>query len=220
MNKEIQFLCIHPEDETTLFLEPIGKLFRENYIKVQPLDQSHEEAIQKIQAAEEKSIIIFLGHGTQNLLYSSETSAYEKKEFINISLSNSIFKNKNILLVSCFSADLINKFDTYNCAIGFGNIISSIEERNAEAELFSGKYINIDKKDIDIFNNCYVTSIKKSIKLLIESKINFHQLYTYIRLYLNKEINKVLLDKNLSNRLEIATLLFLLRDEIKEIKRS
>jgi len=214
MTDSLQILCIHPQDETTDFLRPIGELFGDNYIVIPTRDESHQEIINRISLASESSLIIFLGHGTQSLLYGAEGINYEKKAFITIETSNKIFINKNILFVSCLSSDFLNKSNVYYSAIGFGNIISSIKERNDEAELITGIYRQVNKEGIDLFNICYVNSIKQSLFLLLTNNILFEELFSYIRFYLNKEINNVLLNKNNSSRTEIARLLFEFRDEM------
>ena len=119
MNK---IICIHPKDETTDFLNPIGKLFSDDYIVVEPNDSSHSGTIEKINSLEEGSTVIFLGHGTEHFLFSAEDSIYEKKKFIDIETSNKIFSRKQLLLISCLSSNFLNKLNSFNAAIGFGNI--------------------------------------------------------------------------------------------------
>jgi hypothetical protein len=213
-----RIICIHPNDTTTSLLAPIGELF-ESYIKIIPNDEAHANALTELSTCEDRSLIIFLGHGTGTVLYGAETEDYKRKEFISITHAENLFKFHDILLISCYSATFLDRPIEYNSAIGFGNIISSIQERNTEAELVTGHYRPISPEDIEIFNNKLVDCIKRSIQRLIAEKISFADLYNYFTYFFNQEISNILLNKSVDNRKEIAKLMFELRDEMRCFSR-
>lgn len=217
MSNYNNIICIHPYDETTTALGPIGELFSESYYKISPTDQAHEEVIRILDSLSERSLVIFLGHGTQSGLYGSDHGDYKRKLFINAQHS-SLFRNHDIFLLSCFSADFIKKSNEYNCGIGFGNIISSMEERSVEAEMTTGVYRNINEDNISFLNDCYLKSTLKALTLLKNGKILFTEVHHYIRYFINKEISYVLLDPKIENRRETAKLLFEFRNDMQIIR--
>lgn len=213
-----RIICLHPDDSTTSLLSPIGELF-ESYIRITPNDEAHVSALQELNASGGRSLIVFLGHGTGSVLFGAETGDYPRKDFISRTEASDIFRSHDILLVSCYSATFLDHPIGYNSAIGFGNIISSIQERNAEAELVTGYYRPVSDHDIEIFNNKLVECIAKSVELLLMKKISFSNLYNYFTYFFNKEISNILLNKSIHNRKEIAKLMFELRNEMRYFTR-
>jgi len=210
--------CIRPRDSSTDFLDHIGYIFKENYILINPDDESHLQAIKILEQLERPSLIVFLGHGTSSSLHSAKSDTYEQKNFITKD-HNHLFANHNVLFLACRSEQFISKLHGYRSIVGFGNIISSREELWNELE-YTGQYRELEDEEISIFNGSYVDAIKKCLELLFSEKIKFQQLSTYICFFLNKEINKILRNKSLKNKIELSKLLFELRNEIKQLNEN
>lgn len=212
-------ICIHPEDTSTSFLSVVGAEISQ-YYHIIPADQdSHAALVDIIAAYQGTALIIFLGHGSHGSLFGScDSPSGGKAVFLNLDFTTKLFNGHDVLLVSCNSADFLNKQNTFRNAIGFGNIISSKDEADTEAEYITGVYRDIDAADIAIFNECFATSVAEAIKLLINGIIFFKELYTYFLYFLNKKINRVLLDKSIEKKIGIAELLFETRAEMKFFK--
>lgn len=209
MTENNNILIIHSLDDTTKFLLPFQENFPNFYIVLENNDErSKYDITNKISLQKEDSIIIFLGHGTTLGLL-----APEENLFIDKGIGDSIFSNKNILLLSCKSNQFITALKTYKQAIGFGDIPSSKEEISYEDEC------KLTEDDIERFNNTYVNAIIKSLELLLAGKIIFSELPKYIEFYINKEINNILLNKSKENRRELAKLLFKFKNEMTYMKK-
>ncbi len=209
-------ICIHPEDASTSFLSIIGAEIDQYYHTIPANQDSHAELIDIIAAYEGTALIIFLGHGSHGSLFGScDSASGGKAVFLNLDFTRELFNGHDVLLVSCNSADFLNKQNSFRNAIGFGNIISSTGEASREAELITGVYRDIDAADIDIFNECFAASVAQAIKLLASGTILFPELCTYLLYFFNKKINTVLLNKEIEKRIEIARLLFETRSEMK-----
>lgn len=205
---------IHALDETTSFLSIFQDNFSDNFFVIEPNQASVERSIEYLQGVPENSIIIFLGHGDSAGLHTPESSSFRKNTFIDKVNCNELFINKKALLLSCRSREFIGKIHSAQQIIGFGNILSSPQEVRTEAELETGNYRNLSKEDIDFFNSSYCYAI---IQALYNYKkgYRFNQLPILIEFYINQKINKILLNKAIENRVEIARLLFEFRNEME-----
>lgn len=210
----------HSLDETTKFLDVFKDNFPDNYFIIEPDSQSIEKNIELMIQTKKKSTLVFLGHGHSSGLYSPESSNFEKKIIIDVKLGNEIFNNKNIILLSCNSNQFIRKISEFNNILGFGNIISSMTEVSIEAEHVTGVYRNINNLDIDFFNKSYSESIIYALKKMTNNKCSFEEIPKIIEFYINKKINKILLNKGIQNRIEISKLLFEFRNEMLFIKNT
>ena len=206
-----EVLCIHPLDESTTFLEPIREVFSSHSIIIEASLEAHNTILEKIHDFNQKSLIIFLGHGSKEALKGCSTSSYELENFIDINRAKNLFKNHDIFLLSCNSVDFLSSFDSYNSSIGFGNIISSMEEVEIERRF---RDLNLEFDDVEIFKSSFVKAVKETLNLLLKNKIFFKEVPIHLRYFINKEINYILLDKNHQNRKEVAKLLFEFRDEM------
>jgi hypothetical protein len=74
--------------------------------------------------------------------------------------------------------------------------------------------LNLENEDVELFKLSFVSAVKQTFIQLITNKIIFKEIPIYLRYFINKEINSVLLSKDLKNRKEIAKLLFEFRDEM------
>lgn len=211
MYKYYKKICIHPLDSTTMFLDPIRNVFADNSILVQPNIESHNFVLEQLVNLSERSLIIFLGHGSSQLLKGASFSNYDQEHFIDNKQAQHLFSNHDVFLLSCNSSDFLNAFSSYSSSIGFGNILSSMEEVEIEQKF---RDININFEDIEIFKSAFVNAVYFALTILNEGKINFSKLSVFIRYYINDEINKILLNKEIMNRTEISKLLFEFRDEM------
>ena len=208
MMSKYDILIVHALDETTQFLLPFKEEFPEFYWEVKA-DSNIQHTLNEISQKSENSIIVFLGHGHSTGLYAPND---KDNIIINKDIANEIFTNKNILLLSCNSNQFIEKLETYKHIIGFGDILSSIEEVRIRSEYEAN--ICISDEDIKWFNNTYIQSIIKTLRHLLKAKIEFSEVSKYIEFYINKEINIILRDKTIINRKERAKLLFEFKNEM------
>ena len=208
MNK-YDILIVHALDETTQFLLPFKEEFPEFYWEVKVDSSNIQDTLNKITQKSENSIIVFLGHGHSNGLYAPNN---RDNIIIGKDIANKIFINKNVLLLSCNSNQFIEKLETYKHIIGFGDILSSMEELRTRSEYEAN--ICISDEDIKWFNNTYIQSIIKTLRHLLKGQIEFNEVAKYIEFYINKEINRILRDKTIINRKERAKLLFEFKNEM------
>lgn len=207
-------IFIHALDETTKFLSIFKEKIDNNFLIFLPNEESEKEVSDTLQDLSNVSTILFLGHGHSTGLYTPEIDKiYPKKIFINKENGDIIFKNKNVLLLSCNSNQFISRLTTFNEIIGFGNIISSEEEIAIEADS-TGIWRKLDKEDIDLFNCMYCDAVIKSLLLFKNETIMFNKIPQYIEFFINKEINNILRQKDKKNRTEVARLLFEFRNEM------
>lgn len=206
-------LILHSLDDSTKFLNIFQEKFPENYLAFDTDAGSILHAKEVLGDLEDNSLIVYLGHGSSNGLYIPNSENNYKDLFLDVKWGNHYFQGHDILLICCNSAELISRIHTYNSGIGFGNIISSdfeLEHHNANNKI---KKI-LTKEEIDMFNETYV-NISISILAMIENQVlNLAHIFKYYRYFLNKEINKILLNDKITNRVELACLLFELRDQM------
>ena len=210
----IKLYFIHALDETTSFLSIFAKHFKENFFTINPNKESVEDSIKYLEEIPSKSIIIFLGHGHSSGLYTPQSDGFQKEIFINSEIANHIFKNHEVLLLSCNSNQFITKVTGFKSIIGFGNILSSKEELQIEAEHETGIYRNLSIHDIEYFNDSYCGAIINALKSLNSGIYKFTDIPKIIEFSINQKINETLLNKDIENRKEIAKLLFEFRNEM------
>lgn len=217
MHNYNEILIIHALDASTLFLNIFEKAFPNYYISFTENANSINIIKTRIGNLQDNSLIIYLGHGSSSGLYVPSSTHNYENYFLDVIWGNHYFEGHDILLLSCKSEEYLRKIHKYNFAFGFGNIISSLDELN-----FHNKYSDREKKlsdtDIEYFNNVYAKITIQIINLLIVGKIQFYEIYKYYCYLINKEICLILLDKQNSNRVELARLLFELRNEMLLLK--
>lgn len=213
MNNYKNVLILHATDNSTLFLSKFKKEFSNIYYSFSSDEKSIQKAKELICDIEPKSLIIYLGHGSSSGLYTPDNTFDYQNYFIDATKANFYFDEHDIFLLTCKSNEFIKKIYKPNFSIGFGNIISSKEELDHH-----NKYSDIEKTlsidEINMFNDIYIRASIKTLKLLINEKIQFLDIPKYLRFQLNKEINSILLNKENKNRLELAKLVFEFRNQI------
>ncbi|WP_405247065.1 hypothetical protein [Cellulophaga sp. Asnod2-G02] len=214
MNKYKSVLIIHASDNSTLFLNKFKEEFEPIYYSFKSDEKSILKAKSLIGDLEPKSLIVYLGHGSSSGLYEPDDTFEYIKYFLDATWANHYFDEHDIFLLSCKSSDFIKKIYKSNFSLGFGNIISS-EEELKHYNKYSDFQKVLSKDEINIFNDIYVECSIKIIKLLINEKIRFIDVPKYFRFYLNKKINRILLNKENKNRIELSRLVFELRNQIQ-----
>jgi hypothetical protein len=209
MMSKYDLLIVHALDETTKFLLPFKNEFLEFYWEIKADHSNIQDTLNKISQKPKNSVIVFLGHGHSTGLYAPND---RDNIFIDKDKGNELFINKNILLLSCNSNQFIKKLNTYRHIIGFGDILSSMEEVRIRSEYEAN--ICISNEDIKWFYNTYIQSIIKTLRHLLKGQIEFTEVAKYIEFYINKEINRILRDKTIINRKERAKLLFEFKNEM------
>jgi len=211
-----KIICIHPLDPSTDFLTELGCYFGDNYCLVKDNDDAHKSVIELVSSYKSKSLLVFLGHGFSTALYTAETKDYAQKIFIDSSNSH-IFEGHDVFILACRSEEFISRIPKkFNSVIGFGNIISSRKEISQEAELTSN-FRELDDNEISYFNSIYIEAIKKSFGLLFNGIIYFQQMPDFISYFLNKNLNSILRNRDIQNRIEVAKLVYEFRNEMKLI---
>lgn len=199
-------ICIYPCDETTVFLAPLQRILKQNGIPILNGDTRDECHLQEVfQSISNAECIVFLGHGSSSRLYGSGMT-----EFLNVDNIH-LIKNKKLILLSCHSCEFIKNYKL-SPAIGFNELPTSIEELHHIQDNDISYHLDLDENDIHYFNRVLINVVGK---LAVEVKHNgFVQLEEKMRLYINKEISKILLTpQGLHNR-ELADLLYELKNEI------
>lgn len=209
MMSKYNLLIVHALDETTKFLLPFKNEFLEFYWEIKADHSNIQDTLNKISQKPKNSVIVFLGYGHSTGLYAPND---RDNIFIDKDKGNELFINKNILLLSCNSNQFIKNLNTYRHIIGFGDILSSMEEVRIRSEYEAN--ICISNEDIKWFYNTYIQSIIKTLRHLLKGQIEFSEVAKYIEFYINKEINRILRDKTIINRKERARLLFEFKNDM------
>ncbi|WP_223599560.1 hypothetical protein [Chryseobacterium sp. GVT01B] len=232
-----KILLIHPHDKSTKFLKRIKNCLVNNssnlihYYNVKPNDNSHANCIKLIKSMPEDSLIIFMGHGTKDVLCGSKSDDYEmyeftsdeamrenqfyinyyKTEFFNESNFN-VFEGKLFFCLACNSRDLSQKVikDGAKAFIGFGNLPTSKEEFIQEKTNFPSKYLVAQMKS----ELNYI--LKKSLLIAIHNSYNFDQLLNLLHFFANQRIAHHLANrKKKKERFILADQLYFLKKNLK-----
>jgi len=193
MNRVVHI--IHPKDETTDFLEHIyADLEDTDSTKINLLRIKNREEHTKIFTIVPEipvgNLIVFLGHGTSTGLSGAVTSDYDYKVFIS-DQQLKIFKNKEILFLTCRSNQYLRKFykeSGLKSAIGFPNMITDRDEVDFHDE--PERITEITQNDIDKYKQILTCVIKNSLNDYIKYELNTKVLHSRIKMRLNKELIK------------------------------
>lgn len=213
MNNYNGILILHAVDDSTMFLNVFKKEFSDYYLSFDSTKESILKAKNSLGDLNPKSLIIFLGHGSSFGIYEPDENHLYEKFFLDATWGNIFFEQHDIFLLSCKSSDYINKIYQSNLSLGFGNIISSKEELNIHNEKNHIKK-KLSDDEINLFNEIYIKISIKVVKSLINNIISFENIPKYFNFLINQEINKILLDKEKENRVELSRMLFEFRNEI------
>lgn len=213
MHNYRDILILHPLDGSTKFLSPFQNHFEKYYYAFDSNKESIHAAKAKLGDLESKSLVIFIGHGSSMGLYEPDEQNLYESFFLDPTWGNLYLEDHDVLLLSCRSNEFIRKLHTASSLIGFGNIISSLQELEIHNEKNVVKK-KLSEEEIDFFNSCFIDAVIKSLKLLEVGKITFNELMKYVDFNINKNLINVLKNKSNPNRIEFARLLFEFRDEM------
>lgn len=208
MNK---VLCIYPKDRTTEFLEP---LFEElcNRYSATPLlgdPQDDDDYLEKLEAqAAESDTIIFLGHGSSDVLYGVNFNELILADNVGV------LRGCNLFIFACNSIGFIHKHNLTH-ALGFGLVPTS--DYDAEnGKLHSLPLKNLTIPDIDYIQKAIV---RIWIRTLAEADIldvrSFYNVFSY---YTNVEIVDCLKKCDQQNCRLIADILYYLKTDMDYVE--
>jgi hypothetical protein len=213
MNNYNSILVLHAVDSSTQFLSKFKEEFSDNYFPFSSEKESVNKAKSRIGDLEPKSLIIYIGHGSSSGLYEPDETHEYKNYFLDATWGNHYLDEHDVFLLSCNSNVFIQKIYKSNFSLGFGNIISSKEELDIHNEKNKVKK-TLSKDEIKVFNEIYMKCSIKVIKSLVNEKVRFIDVQKQLRFHINKEINNILLNRQNSNRIEFARILFEFRNEL------
>ena len=213
MNNKI--VCIYPIDKTTEFLLPIfERLQKESNFIDYRFDTNDTNSVNKMKDdlsnLEQPSFIVFLGHVASYCLYG--TPEENKKKVLFSADDLSLFQNHNCFFLSCRSSEYLSgKAQSY---IGFGDIPTDYLEIISERDLGDIHYMcGIDETDIELYKKYIVDIILHTIDCCgCDSLLIF---YNKIKLYINKRIADLLVNKEIQNYRLMADLLYSWKSEIE-----
>lgn len=200
-------------DPSTQFLfEIITKLkyygIKCNVIEIQPNNESYSKTFEIVSSLDRNSCVLFLGHGQSNQLYGGEhLDTFPKKAFIKLN-EMSIFKDQQLFLLACDSAELIKssfRNSKMSKSIGFGGLPTSKEEVEKDKKLYSE---GVSEQTIEDFKNEIVYAVSNAMSSHYQ---DFNRLSDYLTLLLDQRINNAVLVKKDRN---LAGLLYKMRYEM------
>lgn len=201
---------IYPSDSSTSFLDKLIDNFQQSIsnnevvvISCEANDISYSEAFKEIKKIPDNSSVIFMGHGTPEILYGGASLEYPRRALVNLN-DMSVFKNKKITLMSCYSSQLLQssrRQRNYADAIGFGLLPSDLSEIEGKSEL---EALQLDKSDIIKYQQCLVEIFSELTKLLLKN-VTIEKIIVKLRLIINSKINDSIL---VCNEVKLAHLLF------------
>jgi hypothetical protein len=190
-------IVIYPFDNSTNFLNSI---VIEDIIKSHIKDihrnfseENFVESLELVAEADSTNTIVYLGHG------SSEELQMNINLSLNLDYAASIFSNKKLLLISCYSADFLNALNNkFEAGIGFGNIIDS------KVDLGPADYVQYNHEDFKCiyeFRAKFVALLKNSLIEGYSNNYSFLELYNSLRIRINKIISQCSLSNDKTMRL-------------------
>lgn len=200
MNK---IVCIYPEDQTTVFLNPVYQHICTNLnaVGINSDTTDEDDSLEKIyEEIKDAETVIFLGHGTSKELYGSrcDNVVFDKSNY-------KLLINKKVLLISCKSEQFIQKFKLKN-SIGFGNLPTSLDDAREFNIFHDIKISNFSSQDIknykDALNRILIYSISK------ETINDFHLFKERLKFFTHKEIVECLLLQESNYFKELADVIY------------
>lgn len=205
-----KILCIFPMDSTTGFLEPLFEELCKKYAATPLLGdpQDDDNYLDKLaEAAEQSDTIIFLGHGSSEVLYGANFNELILADNVDL------FRGKHVIIFACNSIGFIEKYNLTN-ALGFGQVpTSDYDAKNGK--LHSLPLKNLTLPDIVFIQNAIV---RIWIKTLAEADImDIRSFYTVFSLYTNVEIVNCLRKREHQNFRLIADILYYLKTDMNYV---
>ncbi|HHP0395822.1 hypothetical protein [Acinetobacter baumannii] len=165
-------------------------------IRCNPTKESYQEAFKAIKLIPEKSKVIFIGHSTVNTLYGGHSHDYIRQPLLTLE-QMSIFRNRELFLISCYSKQLLISSRGYrnlSRCLGFGLLPSEMEEMQSHSGI---RKLCLTEDDLDIFKNLLANLISKTLLYIISENKTLEEAYNYLKILINKKSNEaILIDRN------------------------
>lgn len=208
---------IFPDDPSIYFMSSVLKKI-ENYIedgtvkliKCLASNDGYNESKALIQAIPQNAKVIFIGHSTPSLLYGGMSECYPRQSLVKLS-EMSLFKDKELLLVSCFSNQLLfssRGHRNYSKCMGFGLLPSEIEEVSAHRGF---RELSLEIEDIEAFKSELSELIAGTVEYLLYNDACLEKVFSYFKVTANKRVSEIILAKG--NR-KVANILFYVVNEL------
>lgn len=213
---------IHSLDETTKFLSAIPEFLKtqglttfEYYILSQQTGNA-EEITRQLLETTDQALVVFLGHGASYCIYLPVTPNQPKTPLIDKDNFH-VLSNKGFISLSCRSAEFIQQnYSVGSTMLGFDDLPTHWEDVWAQREVDSTAYFGITDNVLEYYRGILVDIFKQSlVDTLLPSQKNFSFFYFRLRLYINKFIARVNLEKISDNPILLANLLFDLKQGIR-----
>lgn len=229
-----KILIIHPEDNTTSFLNRIKNNLVNNHgniihhFNVKPNPYSKNKCLETISKLPKNSFVIFLGHGRSDGLHGSKGKFYDNKDLTSQYLIDEnpheyyydeafidtgnidVFKHKNIFCLACNSNSKIASYAIEASAIsflGFGDIPTSISE-------FKDTYKNVSTDLVKMMKTEINYIIKTSLDIAIQKNLSIEGLLDYIKFISNQRISEILVHQKWNkDRYLLCDNIYLLKKE-------
>lgn len=201
-------ICIYPKDESTDFLSPLYEKICSKGFKGIHINTNTDSDI-VLNAIKEAKTVIFIGHGTTYSLMGSPLNG--RKTNIIERESISYLLGKKLFLLSCRSVEFCDAFNLNNY-IGFGMMPTGIDEVFSMIDDDSN-FPCLNKNDIEVYNQALIKALCTAFDL--SSMDNLEDLYNKIRLCINIEIVKCLINKESPMYRSVADLLQDLKNDCK-----
>jgi hypothetical protein len=203
-------LCIFPKDSTIEFLEPlfirICDKYSASYLIGDPQDD--DDYLDKlIELSARCDTIIFLGHGSSEVLYGVNFNELIHKDNVNI------LRGKKLVLFACNSVEFIRNNKLTN-AIGFGVVPTSDYDIQV-GHLHSLTLKDLLVTDLDYIKNTIVRIWLETISETDISDVNhFYSVFSYNT---TVEIVKCLTKREPTNFRLISDILYYLKTDMNYI---
>ncbi|OEE32009.1 hypothetical protein ACODG7_00545 [Vibrio anguillarum] len=208
---------IFPDDPSVYFMnsviEKISTFIEDGsvtLIKCNASDDGYKTAYKLIEEIPKGSKVVFIGHSTPALIYGGMSEEYLRKPLVRLK-NMSVFKDKELLLVSCFSMKLLESsrnYRNYSKCMGFGLLPSELEEVEAHRGI---RNLSLDFEDIENFKSDFSQLMASTMEYFLETDSSMEKLFSYFKIITNKKINENLLCGG--NR-KVAEVLFYVVNEV------
>lgn len=213
-------LCIFPIDETTDSLIPVWDILSssDNFkgLRLNHDDDEYRNALNEIRNSNERTLIVFLGHGSSHCLYGCLNENGQKYEFITQNESD-LFIDKNLFALACRSNDFIERLNGIygpKVSIGFGGLPSEWIDVLSERDDNHKAYPGIVEEDIEYFRDTFIRIIVKSLSLVLKNEESLFDVKSHLRLLISKEIAELLTEHKVNNYRALADLFFEVKSDI------
>lgn len=199
-------ICIFPQDKTTDFLSPIYELLVSQGYEGFHVDTNIFDIKGLFTALRKAKDVVFLGHGSSGKLYGSPNNT-EQVSLIGKDEMD-MLRDKHLFLLSCNSSELGHYYGLTH-VIGFDDIPTDRADvlAIAQNELFP----NLQEEDILVYNRSLVNAV--CFAFGHGGLQNMNELYNYLRLAINMEVVRCLLQKTCPMYRDVADCLQKLKND-------